>query len=69
MMQEVNQKPEFLTHPIAEQSPLHTHDVVYGGRIDVMRVHYKLRENETIQNVAVMSLYPCVCKYLKWRRV
>ena len=28
-----------------------------------MRIHYKGRENETIQYVDVMSLYPYICKY------
>jgi len=27
----VNQKTELLTHPIVDQSPLHTHDALYGG--------------------------------------
>ena len=31
-----------------------------------MRLHYKARENETIQYVDVMSLYPCICKYFKF---
>ena len=26
-----NQKTELLTHPIVEQSPLHTQDALYGG--------------------------------------
>jgi len=31
-----------------------------------MRLHYKPRENETIQYVDVMSLYPYICKYFKF---
>jgi hypothetical protein len=30
-----------------------------------MRLHYKIREGETIQYVDVMSLYPYICKYYK----
>ena len=58
----VNQKPELLTHPIVEQSPVHTRDALYGGRTESMRLHYKARENKTIQYVDVMSLYPYICK-------
>jgi len=28
-----------------------------------MRIHYKVRENETIQYVDILSLYPYICKY------
>jgi len=31
-----------------------------------MQLHYKVRENETIQNVEVMSLYSYICKYFKF---
>jgi hypothetical protein len=55
-----------LTHPIVEQSPLYTRDALYGGRIEAMRLYYKVRENETIQYVDVMSLYPYICKYFKF---
>jgi len=41
----VNQKPELVTHPIVEQSTLHTRDALYGGRTEAMRLHYKAREN------------------------
>jgi hypothetical protein len=60
-----NQKPELLTHPVVEQSPLHTHDALYGGRTEAVRLHYKARVNETIQYVDVMSLDPYICKYFK----
>ena len=59
----LNQKPELLTHPIVEKSPLHTRDALYGGRTEAMRLHYKASENETIQYDDVMSLYPYICKY------
>ena len=62
----VNQKPELLTHPIVEQSPLHTRDAIYGGWTEAMRLHYKATENVTIQYVDVMSLYPYICKYFKF---
>jgi len=31
-----------------------------------MRLHYKVRENESIQYVDVMSLYPYICNYFKF---
>ena len=31
-----------------------------------MRLHYKVQENETIQYVDIMSLYPYICKYFKF---
>ena len=52
----VNQKPELFTHPIVEQTPLHTRDALYRVRNEAMRLHYKARENETIQYFDVMSL-------------
>jgi len=62
----VSQKPEFLTHPIVEQSPLQTRGALYGGRIEAMRLYYKARKNQTIQYVDVMSLYPYICKNFKF---
>ena len=53
----VEQKPESLTNPIVEQSPLNTRDALYGGRTETMRLRYKVRENETIKYVDVMSLH------------
>ena len=34
--------------PIVQQSPLRTHDALYGGRTEAMRLNYKARDNETI---------------------
>jgi len=48
------------------QTPLRTRDALYGGRTEAMRLQYKVRENETIQYVDVMSLYPYICKYFKF---
>jgi len=62
----VKQKPELLTHPIVQQSPLRTRDALYGGRTEAMCLYRKARENETIQYVDVMSLYPYICKYIKF---
>ena len=62
----MKQKPELLTHPIVEQSPLKTRDALYGGRTEAMRLHHKAREDETIQYVDVISLYPYICKYFKF---
>jgi len=53
-------------HPIVQQSPLHTRDALYGGRNEVMHLHYMARENETVQYVDVLSLYPYICKYFKF---
>ena len=62
----MNKKAESITQPVVEQSPLHTRDALYGGRTEAMRLHYKASENETIQYVDVMSLYPYICKYFKF---
>ena len=37
------------------------------GRSEAMLPHYNAREGETIQHVDVMSLYPYICKYFKFR--
>jgi len=62
----VNQKPELLTHPIVEQSPLHMRDALYGGRTEAMRLHNKVKGNETLQYIDVMSLNSYICKYFKF---
>jgi len=63
----VKQKTELLNYPIIRQSPLRTRDALYGGRTETMRLHYKANNNnETIQYVDVMSLYPYICKYFKF---
>jgi hypothetical protein len=58
-----DQKPELLTHPAVSRSPLRTRDALYGGRTEGMCLHRVARDDETIQYVDVMSLYPYVCKY------
>jgi len=60
------EKPELLPHPIVTQSPLSSRDALYGGRTEGMRLHYKVRENNTIQYVDVMRLHPYICKYFKF---
>jgi len=62
----VKQKPELLKHPIVQQSPLPTRDALYGGRTEAMCLYHKAWENETIQYVDVMNLYPYICKYFKF---
>ena len=62
----VRQKPELLNHPIVQQSPLRNRDALYGDRTVAMRLHYRPNNNETIQYVDVMSLYPYICKYFKF---
>jgi hypothetical protein len=46
------------------QIPLHTRDALYLSQTEAMRLHYKAHENESIQYVHVMSLYPYICKCL-----
>jgi hypothetical protein len=58
--------PELETLPIVQLSPLNTRDALYGGRTEDIRLHYKIKDGETIQYVDVMSLYPWVCKYFKF---
>ena len=60
---------ELRTHPIVEKSPLKTRDALYGGRTEAMRLHHKAREDETVQYVDVISLYPYICKYFKYFKV
>ena len=50
-----------LAQPIVQQSPLWNRNALYGGRTEAMRLHYKARENETIQNVD-----PYISKYFKF---
>ena len=52
--------------PILQKGPLFTRDALYGGRTEAMRLHYKTREDDTIQYVDVMNLYPYICNYLKF---
>ena len=59
-------KPEQPAHPIVQQSPLCTRDVLYGGRTKAMRLHYKACENEATQYVDVMNLYSYIFKYFKF---
>jgi hypothetical protein len=39
--------------------------MLYGGRTEDMCLHYKQRDDETIQYVDVMKLHPHICKYYK----
>ena len=54
----VKQKPELLVHPVVEQGPLKSRDTLYGGRTEAMLLHHKAREEETVQYVNVINLYP-----------
>jgi hypothetical protein len=54
-------------HPITNHVHLITRDALYGGGIEAMRLHYKIREGkESVQYCDVMSLYPYICKYFKF---
>jgi len=59
----VEQKPELLTHPIVRHAHLTTRDALYGGRTEAMRLHYKTREEESVQYCDIMGLYPYIIKY------
>jgi len=37
-----------------------------GGPTEIIRLYYKVRENETIQYVDVMRLHPYISKYFKF---
>ena len=62
----VDDKQEFLTHPIVQHSPMKTRHALYGGRTEAMRLHYEIGENETIEYCNVVSLYPYICEYFKF---
>jgi len=50
-----------------EHLHVRTRNALYGGRTEVMLLHYRVKEGEeTIQYVGVMSLYPWVCKYFEF---
>jgi hypothetical protein len=59
----VQHKPELLTHATVQSTPLKTIDALYGGRTEAMCLHYKARDDETIEYCDIMSLYPYICKY------
>ena len=45
---------------------MNTRRVLYGGRTEAMRLHYKIREDVESVQYYDMSLYPYICKYLKF---
>ena len=59
-------KPELLTHPNVQHSPLKTRDALYGGRPEATHLHYEITENETIEYSDFISLYPYICKNFKF---
>jgi G:T-mismatch repair DNA endonuclease (very short patch repair protein) len=47
--------------------PLRTRDALYGERTEAMRLHHRIRVGEeTLRYVDVWSLYPWICKYIKF---
>ena len=66
MIVNLSQHPYLKTHPLVLHNPLNTRDALYGGRTEALKLHYKVKEGESIQYVDVMSLYPFVCKYFKF---
>jgi hypothetical protein len=63
----LTRNPELRTHPMIEHGPLVTRDALYGRRTEAVSFHYKIGERKAIQYVDVMSLYPHICKYYKFR--
>ena len=45
---------------------MNTRDALYGGRTEAMRLHYKIREDVSVQYCDIMSLYPYIRKYFKF---
>jgi len=46
---------------------MNTCDALYGGPTETMRLHYKIKEGqESVQYCDITSLYPYICKYLKF---
>ena len=62
----ISHHPDLKTQPVVLHSPLNIRDALYGGRTETARLHYKVKEGESIHYVDVMSLYPFVCKYFKF---
>ena len=36
---------DLLTHPVVRHEPMNTREALYGDRNEVMRLHYKIRED------------------------
>jgi len=46
---------------------MNTRDVLYGGRTEAMRFHYKIKEDaEPVQYCDIMRIYPYIWKYFKF---
>ena len=43
--------PELKTRLVVQHNPLNTRYFLYGGRREVMRLHYKIQEGETMQYI------------------
>jgi hypothetical protein len=57
---------DLLTHLIVRNKPMNTRDAMYGGRIEAMRLQYKMREDVESVQYCDMSFYPYICKYFKF---
>ena len=58
---------ELKTYHVLRHSPPNTRDAIFGGRIKVMRLHYKKREGEeSVQYVDMLILKTYVLKYIKF---
>ena len=53
------------THPIVRHMPMNTRVALYVGRTEVMRLHYNIKDVESVQ-YCDMSLYLYICKYFKF---
>ena len=62
----MDHKLKLLIYPIVRHALLKTGDALYGGRTEAMRLHYKIREDASVQYSDIMNLYPYNWKYIKF---
>jgi len=53
-VQIAEQKPELLTHPIVRHAPLITPVILYGGRNEAMRLHYKIGRKTSLSGIVTL---------------
>jgi len=49
-----------------KNSPINIRDTLYGCRTAATKTYYRVKEEEKIHYVDVISLYPYICKYVKF---
>jgi hypothetical protein len=57
---------ENISHPYFKNSPLNIRDPLYGGRTEATKKYYKVKQEEKINYVDVISLCPFISKYGKF---